>query len=259
MAGPRPNRVKTTDLKSRILNLAQTSVYQVKIQPPPQVAAFMQVKGFNYYFEGENLELLCTEASLPGSFLFTHTANNDYHGVSEKMAYRRQYDETLDLTFYVDRDYNVIEFFDSWIDFMSGQGNPEAYKSPVANYRFNFPETYKNDIYLTKFEKDARGQNLAYTFIKAFPINVVKTPVRYDASEILKCQVSFSYIRYVKERVGAGYIDFPVTGGGVPVNVPPTQSSQQSTPPSQSSTSETYIRRGFDISPTQRGTVFRAE
>jgi len=87
----------------------------------------------------------------------------------------------------------------------------------------------------------------------------VKTPVRYDASEILKCQVSFSYIRYVKERVGAGYIDFPVTGGGVPVNVPPTQSSQQSTPPSQSSTSETYIRRGFDISPTQRGTVFRAE
>ena len=259
MAGPRPNKVKTTDLKSKILNLAQTSVYQVKIQPPPEVAAFMQVKGFNYYFEGENLELLCTEASLPGSFLFTHTANNDYHGVTEKFAYRRQFDETLDLTFYVDRNYNVIEFFDSWIDFMSGQGNPEAYKSPVANYRFNFPESYKNEIYLTKFEKDARGQNLAYTFIRAFPINMVKTPVRYDASEILKCQVSFSYIRYVKERVGAGYIDFPVTGGGIPVNVPPTPPPSGPVPPSQSSTSETYIRRGFDISPTQRGTVFRAE
>ena len=259
MAGPRPNRVKTTDLKSRILNLAQTSVYQVKIQPPPEVAAFMQVKGFNYYFEGENLELLCSRTNLPGTFLRTHTVENDYHGVSEQMAYRRQYDETLQLEFYVDRDYNVVEFFDSWIDFISGQGNQNVAKSPVANYRFNFPQSYKNDIYLTKFEKDAGGQNLAYTFIKAFPISIVSMPVSYEKSQILKCNVAFSYIRYVKERVGSGYIDFPVTGGGLPVNVPPTPSPSGTVPPSQTSTSETYIRRGFDISPTQRGTVFRAE
>ena len=220
MAGPRPNKVKTADLKSRILNLAQTSVYQVKIQPPPQVAAFMQVKGFNYYFEGQNLELLCNRAQLPGTFLRTHTVENDYHGVREQMAYRRQYDDTLQLEFYVDREYGVIEFFDSWIDFISGQGNQNVAKSPVANYRFNFPETYKNDIYLTKFEKDGRGQNLAYTFIRAFPLNIIAMPVQYDSSEILKCTVTFSYIRYVKERVGAGYIDFPVTGNGAPFNTP---------------------------------------
>jgi len=83
-------------------------------------------------------------------------------------------------------------------------------------------------------------------------------PVSYDQSDILKCNVAFSYIRYVKERVGAGYIDFPVTGGGLPVNVPPTPSPSSPVPPPQTSTSETYIRRGFDISPTQRGTVFGA-
>ena len=143
-------------MKSRILNLAQTSVYQVKIQPPPEVAAFMQVKGFNYYFEGENLELLCSRTNLPGTFLRTHTVENDYHGVSEQMAYRRQYDETLQLEFYVDRNYNVVEFFDSWIDFISGQGNQNVAKSAVANYRFNFPQSYKNDIYLTKFEKEEK-------------------------------------------------------------------------------------------------------
>jgi hypothetical protein len=220
MPAPRPNRVKTSDLKSRILHLAQTSVYQVKIQPPPSVAAFLQVKGFNYYFEGEDLELLCSEASLPGTFLRTHTVENDYHGVTEQMAYRRQYDDTLNLTFYVDRNYNVVEFFDSWIDFISGQGNQNVAKSPVANYRFNFPETYKNDIYLTKFEKDVAGQNLAYTFVKAFPISITSMPVSYEQSDILKCNVAFSYIRYVKERVGAGYIDFPVTGNGAPLNTP---------------------------------------
>jgi hypothetical protein len=31
------------------------------------------------------------------------------------MAYRRLYDDSLDLTFYVDRNYNVIEFFDGWV------------------------------------------------------------------------------------------------------------------------------------------------
>jgi len=258
MPAPRPNRVKTSDLKSRILHLAQTSVYQVKIQPPPSVAAFLQVKGFNYYFEGEDLELLCARASLPGTSLRTHTIADDYHGVTEKMAYRRDYDEVLDLEFYVDRNYNVVEFFDSWIDFISGQGNQDFAKSPVANYRFNFPETYKNDIYLTKFEKDVAGQNLGYTFVKAFPISITSMPVSYDQSDILKCNVAFSYIRYVKERVGAGYIDFPVTGGGLPVNVPPTPSPSSPVPPPQTSTSETYIRRGFDISPTQRGTVFGA-
>ena len=218
MAGPRPNRIKTSDLKSRILNLAQTSVYQVKIQPPPSVNAFLQVKGFNYYNQGENLELLCSQASLPGTFLRTHEATDDYHGVTEKMAYRRDYDDTLNLTFYVDRNYNVIEFFDSWIDFISGQGNQKVAKSPYANYRFNFPETYKNNIYLTKFEKEIAGQNLAYTFVNAFPISITSTQVSYEQSDILKCNVSFSYIRYVKERVNAGYIDFPVTGNGLPVN-----------------------------------------
>ena len=41
MAGPLPNKVNTTVIKSRILNLAQTSVFQVKLQPPPDVVSFL--------------------------------------------------------------------------------------------------------------------------------------------------------------------------------------------------------------------------
>ena len=47
--------------------------------------------------------------TLPGSSLTTHEVNNDYHGVTEKMSYRRMYDDTIGLTFYVDRNYKVIK------------------------------------------------------------------------------------------------------------------------------------------------------
>ena len=232
MPAPRPNRVKTSDLKSRILNLAQTSVYQVKLQPPPSVSAFLALRGIYYGQDGEDLELLCSETALPGTSLFTHEQTNDFHGVTEKMAYRRSYDDAIDMTFYVDRDYKVIDFFDGWIDYISGQGNQNVYKSHVANFRFNYPDGsdgYRSDIFLSKFEKDA-GNNpqqpfsfkvpeidpsrskeyLSYTFIKAFPTAITSMPVSYGDSDILRCNVSFTYMRYIKQRVRRGGIDFDV-------------------------------------------------
>ena len=48
---------------------------------------------------------------------------------------------------------------------------------------------------IIKFERDHK-QSLTYTFIKAYPIAVNSMPVSYDASSLLKCTVSMSYIRY---------------------------------------------------------------
>ena len=30
------------------------------------------------------------------------------------------FDSTIDMTFYVDKSYDVIEFFEGWVDYMSG-------------------------------------------------------------------------------------------------------------------------------------------
>ena len=73
-------------------------------------------------------------------------------------------------------------------------------KSPYVNYRMNYPESYKTNIFLTKFEKDAVGSYLHYTFVDAFPINVSSIPVSYEGSNLLQCSVSMSYIRYVREN-----------------------------------------------------------
>ena len=222
MAGPRPNKISTSAIKSRLLNIAQTSVYRVKIQPPFAVENFLTRAGrqFNYSGDGGDIELLCNETSLPGSSLATHDKTSDFIGVTEKFAYRRVYDETLDMSFYVDKKYNVIEFFEGWIDFISGvgrNGSRSDYKSTPIGYRMSYPKDYKTNIYVTKFEKDIRNKQLAYTFVDAFPIAINSLHVSYDVSDLLKYSVSFSYVRYVRERFQAEAqtnIEFP-TGSTV--------------------------------------------
>ena len=211
MPGAAPNTFKTGALRGKIMNLAQTSVYQVKIQPPEDVKRFINSRGrrFNYDKDGENIELLCHETSLPGTSLATHEVTNDYHGVSEKMAYRRQYDATIDMTFYVDKGYGVVEFFEGWVDWISGMNTTdrETYRDSAANYRMNYPKTYKAPIFVTKFEKDVQDMQLSYEFVDAFPLNIISMPVSYAQSEVLKLSVSFAYTRYVRYRTSEGLLN----------------------------------------------------
>ena len=78
-----------------------------------------------------------------------------------------------------------------------------------------FPEQYRTELFLTKFEKDVSypddfgdiiegvldpPKQLLYTFVGAFPSSVTSTPVSYGPSDVLRVNVSFSYMRYVRER-----------------------------------------------------------
>ena len=208
MAAPRPNRIGTSFLKTRILNVAQTSVYQVKLQPTASVINFLRGPSRQVDYnsqDGLNIELLCRETNLPGQSLATHDQSIDYPGVTEKMAYRKIYDDRIDFTFYVDKRYKVVEFFEGWIDYCAGQGTTygtEDYKNRSAYYRMNYPIDYKTDaLYITKFEKDAKN-SMIYNFIGAFPISIAASPVTYDFSDTLKCTVSFSFMRYLRRRSG---------------------------------------------------------
>jgi len=203
MAGPKPNSIGTSALKSKIMNLAQTSVYQVKVQPPRDVDRSL---GGLYQRKGRDIDLLCSDTTLPGSSLATHDITSDFMGVTEKMAYRRIYDDVIDMTFYVDKDYKVIDFFDGWINFITGMGQTapySSYNSKETGYRMSYPNTYKTDIFVTKFEKNIADNALFYRFIDAFPISMNAIPVRYDESEILKATVSFSYVRYTKQNLAS--------------------------------------------------------
>ena len=210
MAGVRPERLTVSKIKSRLLNVAQSSLYRLTLPVPQAVRSRLSLGSYDY----DNISLMCCEASLPGSSLTTHEVNNDYHGVTEKMAYRRMYDETIGLTFYVDRNYKVIEMIEGWMDYITGIDNKGTYKNPYVSYRMAYPSSYKANMFLTKFEKDHFTRDfsttmgstttsrtvLDYTFVNAFPLSLTAIPVSYDGSEVLKCSASFNFIRYVMEK-----------------------------------------------------------
>ena len=208
-----------------MLNVAQTYLYRLNLPVPQAVRNTLSLNSVDY----DNISLLCSEAALPGSTLTTHEVNNDYHGVTEKMAYRRMYDETIGLTFYVDRNYKVIEMIEGWMDYISGINDTRTYEDPYVGYRMSYPKSYKNNIYLTKFEKDhftrdfstsgststrTARTTLDYTFVQAFPLALTSIPVSYEASDVLKCSVSFNFIRYVQKRKKSVFSIQDVLGEG---------------------------------------------
>ena len=150
----------------------------------------------------DRLNLMCSEAVLPGSSLATTEVNNDYTGVTERHVYRRIYDETIDLSFYVDAaNYLPIKFFETWISEIVNEDQEEAV-SPVYSYRAKYPDDYMNKqgLKVIKFERELRSQ-LQYTFVNSYPRSITSMPVTYDGSSLLKCSVQMSYIRYVMKAI----------------------------------------------------------
>ena len=103
---------------------------------------------------------------------------------------------------------------------MGRNGARTDYKSTAVGYRMSYPKEYKSNIYVTKFEKDMQDKQLMYTFVDAFPTSISSTPVTYAASEVMRYSVSFSYVRYVRERVAAvGEHILPIPTGSTVVGV----------------------------------------
>lgn len=198
---PKPEHRKISQIKSSLLKPALTSHFEVYI-PLPEFA-----KVPNEVAQ-DQLYLQCTEASLPGSSLATFEINNDHHGVTERRAYRRIFDERIDLTFYVDADnYLPIRTFENWIGGIVN-GNNDKSNLVNSNYYYTalYPDKYRRPIYITKFERSygRSGSNIKYTFVDAFPISISAMPVSYDSSNLLKCTVGFTYLRYFTGTVGEG-------------------------------------------------------
>lgn len=214
MASPAPSRKNVSKIKAALLRPALTSHFECWFNPPgndnEKVRKWFIDKskaGIGIPYDNNSKELysiLCSEASLPGSSLATHEINNDFTGVTERHAYRRIYDDRADFTFYVDHDHNIIKFFENWISFIVNEqftdndGTPNnALELDNFSYRVNYPNLYRTEIYINKFERDYDGRYTRYRFLQAYPISISSMPVSYDSSSLLKCTVSFTYTRYV--------------------------------------------------------------
>ena len=201
MATAKPTRKTVADLKTNILNPALTSTYECHFVFPKTVRDWANSKsgvgnGITLDNVG-NVSIACRQASLPGTSLATHEMLNDFTGVRERHAYRRQYDDTASFTFYVDVNYDTIFLFENWINFIVNEDNNDTnIKNSNYSYTVNFPDEYKSRIFIRKFERDYAGRNLEYSFYDAYPLSINSMPVNYDASQVLECTVNFCFSRY---------------------------------------------------------------
>lgn len=206
-----PQSRNIADIKSNLLHPALTSHFEVKIPTPSGLTSGYLSQNGLPRFDQDKLNLLCSEAILPGSQLATHDITGDFHGSTHRHAYRRQFDDRIDLTFYVDAEnYMPIRYFETWIKYIAGEQIAEKDGRPGVEsgeyfYRMNYPKDYmcNSGLEVTKFERSSigsvegtKGGTMIYKFVNAFPIAVNSMPVSYDASSLLKCSVSLSYVRY---------------------------------------------------------------
>ena len=198
-----PSVRTVSNIKANLLRPATTSHFEVEI---PIISALSRWRGIG---KQDKIELLCSEASLPGSNLATFEINNDRTGVTEKHVHRRIFDDRIDLTFYVDAGlYQPIKFFEQWMTYITNGRNISLQDQDTQlmqsnyDYRIKYPDSYMADqgLKITKFEKD--HQNLMqYEFTRVFPLAINSMPVSYEASSLLKCTVSLSYVRYIVKNL----------------------------------------------------------
>lgn len=213
---PTPRSYRTSEIKSRILNVATPNVYVVKFTPPDLVNSFLNSRGLNYSTYGEDIELRCIQTTTPGTSFLTHSVSADYHGVVEEIPYRRSYENEISMTFIVDNDYDTVAFFEGWVDYMSGVGptvSRNEYYGETALYRMNYYDDYKCRLYLTKFEKDVSSnkriertrsnkKGLQYTLIDAYPKQINSMDLQYGPTDdFMRLVVTWGYSRYVRERI----------------------------------------------------------
>jgi len=228
-----PSTRTISDIKAKLLRPATTSHFEVEIPTswiPNQGAGPLEK-----WIQGDDqdrIRLMCSEVSLPGSNLATFDINNDRTGVTEKHVHRRIFDDRIDLTFYVDAGvYRPIRFFEDWMDYITNpaEGSVQIPAAPLRKedpnyfYRMRYPQgeggyMAEQGLVVRKFEKDvayggdgkekgrgaskvAGGGALEYKFVNTFPLAINSMPVSYEASSLLKCTVSMSYIRYVVNHI----------------------------------------------------------
>ena len=203
------------DFKNDILNkrdftkLSLTNQYQVYISGINQgLRGYLRRKhGVRSYWINENVGLMCNEATLPTSSFAVAEVKDNYHGINQQYAHTRLYTDN-DFTFYVDKNYRMIRFFEGWMDYVSGDNNNQISEEDNRYYRrFNYPlgrDGYKSDnMTITKFERDPAWKRytlLTYKFWNIFPKSMTSMPVTYGPADLLKVTVTFAYDRYVVKK-----------------------------------------------------------
>lgn len=177
----------------------------------PSLTAFFDVYiPNNVAGDNEAVNFMAYEAVLPGTSFETSQVFGDRQGITEQYPTKRVYPQ-VDVSFYVDNNYDVINFFETWMEKI----HPHRFDGHVYS-KFEYPNSYESDIFITKFERNFRAQEdrlkeggevgkdnevrITYTLRKAYPTNIISIPVSYGQSDLLRTTITFNYDYYSFRR-----------------------------------------------------------
>lgn len=204
MATPYANLYYSTDDIKSLFKPSLSNYFDVHIS-----------KDFGNKVVNSDINFLAYEAVLPGSSFETTQVFGDRQGITQTYANKRTY-PPVDVSFYVDGNYKVIEFFEQWMGDICPNLGGENTGETSSYTKFNYPETLKTNVTITKFEKDFRNPSdrlksggvinepkslVRYVLLNAFPVNIISLPVSYDQSGLLRTTITFNYDLYRYERI----------------------------------------------------------
>ena len=182
--------------------------------------------------KNSDINFLAYEAVLPGTSYQTSEVFGDRQGITETFANKRIY-PPVDISFYIDSDYSILRFFETWMAEMS----PNLGSVGDSYQKFKYPGNggYKKEVIITKFERDFRNssqrlhkggtlnipQSCTYTLRNAYPTNIISVPVSYDQSALLRTTITFNYDVYSFSRKDGNHYK--------EINPPPQSSSSSTT------------------------------
>jgi hypothetical protein len=218
--------INMPDVQSTLGPLSLTSQFKVSLLLGYPTELTTHLGSCGLLINKENYDFLCAEATLPGSTFDMGEEYGSRQGIIERFPNRRVYSD-FNLTFYVDAEYNVIRLFEEWMNYIDPlfskdskyQGSPKGqdkdqFKQNENYFRFSYPNTYKKNIAITKFERNfLKNPNkksvtpnfnnqptMTYYFVEAFPTNLTALPLSYEGSTITKTTINFSYTRYTVDK-----------------------------------------------------------
>ena len=178
---------------------------------------------------GSYLSLFCSEALLPGSQFQTSSVDGLRQGLQQQYALYRRYPD-INLTWYSQRDYFTNDVFNAWMEFITPPdigGDvitlDQKLQKPNAGRRMRYPDSYKCNMEITSFSRDAASPSyITYHIRRAFPTNIVAAPLAYGKAELIKTTVSFAYETYYIGRQGSSANVTKANSNGIdlPFNAP---------------------------------------
>ena len=205
MHRPYVRAINPRDVREVFGKTSQSNQFQVTFNGIPKglsdhLSQNFNVKNPNDFMQNKG-NLLCSEASLPGTSLATAEAKDNFMGIPQEFAHTRLYTD-IDFTYLIDYDYTILRIFEGWIDYISSGSEDKEYDSiPETdnNYyrRMRYPKFYKSQsMFVTKFERDFKSR-IDYQLYNIFPKLMTAVPLSYGGADVLKLGVSFNYDRYI--------------------------------------------------------------